>query len=141
MPKTHVIKIDDILNGYNNFEKLRDIYQLLNKEVFRGEPIQESDDPLALLDNMTKEVHAGYAYKLFAVDKGVILVDAFASSETVLKSRFSKLNLGEDTGVWHMRLTLYNVEDKTKNSIEEIISRFPREPLRIYKPSQPIQQI
>ena len=141
MPKTQVIEIDDILKGYNNFDKIRDIYQLLNKEVFRGEPIQESDDPLALLHNMTREINAGYAYKLFAVDKGVILVDAFALPGTVLKSRFSKLNLGEDTGVWYMRLTLHNIEDKTKNSIEEIISRFPRGPTRIYTPSQPIQQI
>ena len=51
MGKPTIIKIDNILEGYNSLSKVRDIYSRIRKEILTEDPIQTSPGGLVVAND------------------------------------------------------------------------------------------
>ena len=129
-----VIEVDDILEGYNNVSKVRNVYFKLREGVLQAEPIQRS--PGGLVTAGHHHVGSGsYEWELFNIEDGQVMLEAWGSWTGYAHHSKRQPKISDDERNFHdgrichwhgMRLTLYSSHPELKKRIEKIVSQFPR---------------
>ena len=126
------IEIDNILHGYNDFNKIPDVYSKLRKEVFPQSPIQKSPKNLVVISTNHGGRNGSYEWELYVVKNGLVLMEAFGSWDgygKIIQPRIDGGNKQFDRFYsWHkLKLTLHPGNSDLENKINNIISEFPRD--------------
>ena len=134
MEKVIVIKVDDILRGYNDHNKLPKIYSRIRKEVLKSKPIQTSPRGLVVIEDSFRR--GSYECEIYNVDWSDVVIEARGSWNGYAPiSQQTKIKLGPNQKnhfyFWsRLKITLHNKAQKHKKSIENIIADFPREAVK-----------
>ena len=120
-----VIEIDDILEGYTSYEKIRKVYSELRKKVFSQAPIQFSPEPLIHL-TYNNERGGNYGWEIYQQENKLCVMKYFGrwtgyahESRSPPSSEKANLNL--------LKLTMHPENHDLERRINEIISEFPKE--------------
>jgi len=125
---TQVIRIDNILDGFSDFSKLNNIYAALRKEILTSSPIQKSNAPLITLHDPNWR-RGSYGWELFEQEHVLYMIEFFNGDDGYSKA--SDLPIDPRTESFDfLILTIHNGNKNIRKSIEEIILRFPREPIK-----------
>ena len=120
-PKTYMI--DDIQNGYNNFDKLREIYREIREKVLTGNPVQTSDMPLLTIYKCANSRPGNYGWELYLLNSSSLILEYYGDwtgygSETRIPPAPENAKLSK------LKITINNSEKSLEEKIEGIISRY-----------------
>jgi hypothetical protein len=131
---TNVFNVDDVLNGYNDSHKLRNIYRDLRKEVLTSEPVQKSLQPLL---TMTPPNWRGgnYAWELYDLNPALAMLEYYGSwtgyaheaNQPIPIS--SDVKEGDDYTAYSIRrlmLAFHGPSQEILDKTDKIIARYPR---------------
>jgi len=125
MEKPRVIEIDDILRGYNDFNKLTNIYLQLRERVFTSEPMQLSRDPLINLKSPNWR-GGSYGWELHQTGIGLCMLEYFCRSDGYSDANQLPKRPGVSSLV-ELRITIHNDDGSLRKTIDDVVSQFPRE--------------
>ena len=117
--------IDDILEGYNNYDKLRKIYADLRQRVLVGEPIQSSSEPFITL-KFPNWRSGNYGWELYSVNGSSLVLEYFGRWSGYANEMGCPPG-PKEASLHHMRLTIHNSKPALEQQIGEILSQYPRD--------------
>ena len=123
----NVIEVDDVLRGYNSFDKLSEIYSRIREEVLILEPIQVSQNGLVCIRD-TSHRDGSYELEIYNLEGGIAVIEAWGSwkgyaNESTRQPRIREVR--EGLGFGNLRITLHGGANKRSKDIEGIIADFP----------------
>ncbi len=116
-------QINDILNGYNDYDKLPKIYKEV-KEILPETPIQFSDEPFFIRGNGSGDVNGNYGWELYQTEGGIFMLEFYGRW-----GGYAGGNRPHDTpeqrGLYHLTLTLHPPQPDLEKRIEKVLAKYP----------------
>ncbi len=119
-----IYELDDVLNGFNDFHKLKNLYSDLRDNVIGQNPIQECNANIITLNS---NGHRGgqYGWELYAIDASLLMLEYFGSWKGYGTRRWAPPV--KEANLDKVRLTIHNSCEELELAIEEVIAKYPRE--------------
>ena len=122
-----IYRLDDILEGYNDFEKLGRLYNDLGKKVLKEEPIMKSPEKVTTIEDTVRGYR--YGWKLFetkdSFEDSLVMVE-YKGSWSGFASEQKNPPSPEDAYISKLSIALIDSNEELEEKIEDIISRYPR---------------
>lgn len=114
-----IIEVDDTLNGYNTFHKVREVYRGLRERVFVQEPIQSSQEPLITLTS-PNDRRGNYGWELYQQGESLCVLEYFGRwTAYAHESRWCPKP--EEAALKLLRITIHNDDGSVRKSIEKTL--------------------
>lgn len=122
--KTKTYQIDDILKGYNDSDKLTNLYSDLRNDIILQEPIWKSDKDMVTIINSQRNSH--YGWELYEVNNSLLMLEYFGRWQGYAhESRYAPSV--KEASLHAIRLTINNSNAQLEEGIEKIISKYPND--------------
>ena len=118
---TRRYEIDNVLNGYNDYDKLRNIYADLRRVL--PTPSQEASDQLTTIDR-NRWAGSNYMWELFKTPQNTIILERWGLKTPCNPGKPVPV---EEDHLHALHLTLHHHEPALEAGIEAIIAKYPRE--------------
>lgn len=122
---TAVIEIDDILEGYNSFDKVANIYKRIRGEIVIGDPLQSSQSGLVVIEDTHRK--GGYYWELHSTEEYEIMIEAWNDWDGYAHQERYPPKLSESR-LNHMKLTIHRDSSGIEDKVRLIVKEFSREP-------------
>jgi len=121
---TKVYGIDSVLEGYHDFDKLRNIYKEL-REILPEQPGLQSQEDL-LVHGRVPHVDGNYGWELFQTNEGLVVLEHYGrwtgyGQESVRPPE------PKDAWLQFLRVSLLPPQPNLQERIEKILVKYPKE--------------
>ena len=126
LPKPKVYDIDNVLRGYNDFNKLANIYLDLRRKVLQSEPVQRLSTSTITI-TWPNWRGGRYGWELYKQNNSVVMLEMFMGGSGYKDATNSPIIIDKESHLNGLRVTVHNSNPEIEDGIEAIISRYPRE--------------
>ncbi len=114
--------VDDIMRGYNDWDKLNNVYKDLRDVL--GEPVFESNGNLVLVSGSHRK--AGYGWEIYDIEQNLVLLEYLNNWEGYAHEPYNMPRPSTGGFTMTIGLTLRKTDKKLERRIERIFNKYPR---------------
>lgn len=119
-----VIEFNDILNGYNSFDKVGNVYKDMIKELEPEKKAQSDENDRLICLKWPNWRGGNYNWQLFKKDDSLLIMEFYGDWKGYAHESNMPPKIGEH-GYRHGRITVMPPNEKIQESIVRVLEKYP----------------